>query len=615
MFKWEHSLFEGNELFPRTIQAPPILRVQIHPPPARPDYDYSKANLEQLGQQLLDKRRGQIVQFSQAQRAAARRSGLPIYRTHQTFPGVFVMYTLNHGTEQLDVTLYPVPPIKKAEDDLCLLVFHDTNKVTAVMMKELEVAEVQGLTAKLTRELSSSSWGEDLLKTSQYLLDTNDGGVAMSPIKIENNRVSRSETHCFVSVKDKFVRFFDTSTLARRTPHMNGGNKQYFTANDRFEFTASGLQYVGGYGGGGAPCAISAEGVYYYRPNLYGEWALWMGSADYAENLPENSPVTDATADAQKLTWDVPSTKQFLHIGTHIFNTSGETAGALGGITYVAGATWGVQASEGFGGVTLWDLLGNPLAAGTLYPNKVIALSGYASWADEEMAYTVETASYTSTGGVGVPGEPLDQDISTTIPMSVFSQADGVDLLSVSGVPLTVDYQWIQTDDGMIEYDTVSNSVAFLDYTFDRNYTSPTSAFTGANSPSYPLTTNAYPSGTDIQVSQAWFVTFPPSKGTATSTYYFAHDGALLTPYGEFEFTPSGPNARHILNMEGVYTPWFHLSNGKTYLQAFQVGEDRHIFCKGVEITQMLADAAGTTVSNIQGCLADFPLAKVRELA
>ena len=604
------------ELFPRTVQAPPILRVRINQPPARPDYDYSKESLEQVAQRLLNKHRANIINFSLAQRAMARRSGLPIYKSHRNYPGVFVMYTLQQGTEQLDVTLYPVPPIKKPEEDLCLVVFHDQNKVSAFFMKQLEFQEDKPptkLKLEVTRELRSS-WSEDLLKAAQYKFDENDGGVAMSPIKIENNRVTRSETHCFVSVKDKFNTFFDTSTLARRTPHINGRQKIYFCPNDKFEFAENGLAYVGGYGGGGAPAAVSSEGVYYYRPSFFGEWALWLGSADYAENLPENSPVTDAIADAQKTTWDISGTAQFLTVAPHIFNTSGATPGAAGGITYLADTTWAVQLSETFSITPIWDSLGAEFIPGPVYLNSATAISGFARWADDSMTYTVNFSSYSETLGEGSPGSAINPDVSFTAPVTLFSQLDGVDMLEVVLQPVEINYQWLETYIPSTTYSNAVASVTFLGYTFTRNYTSPGSTFTGTQSSTYPPITGSYPSGSDIRMSQAWFVTFPPSLGVDESTYFFAHDGSLLTPYGEFEFTPSGPNARHNLNMEGVYTPWFHLSNGKTYLQAFQVGEERHIFCKTTEITDMLATACETEINNIQGCLIDFPLARVKEL-
>lgn len=508
--------------------------------------------------------RPQIIQWALIQRQQAEISGLTLYQTQQTFPGISATYVrVNGSREELELVLSPVPPVK-GEDERCLLVLHDTNKATAISMQELEVDEVQTLSAKLSRTLTTSNWGTELLKAAQYLLDKDDGGIAMSPVKIANNVVTRSETHCFVSVKAKFETFFDTSTLARRTPHVNGGNKRYYTANDQFEFNSSGLRYVGGYGEGDTPIAITAEGSYYYKFSI-SAYVFVATSSEPQELRQLDGLDTDAVIEAE--------------------------------ITATEASYPSVVTGLGYRALYLSNADQNTLYS-SIYPLTSNGDAGYGVYSAGTYTATYKLAT-TGTASAGFPA--IATDISTSLPMSVFSQQDGVDLLMVELVPVTASMAYANFAA------TLTINVQFLHVSY---------SMVKAPGP-FPTTpaANPYdPAFASFPMYRVWALTFPPSLSTQSGEYYFADAGKIRTPYGNYDYSFVAPHNTHQYIMRDAYIPWFHLSNGKTCLQAFEVNNVRHVYCKSTEVTEMLATACGTDISNIQGCLIDFPLAKIRDL-
>lgn len=552
----------------------PVIRIVVHAPKPQPDQDYPKDEVARRAQAIIDREKPKINAFCDQHRQQVKISGTRYYSVTQRFNQVSVRYIFSINQEILALDVYP-EPVRVVEEGLMLLVLHDGDKITAVPMKDIEGITPNrppvSLSPKYTATLKRSDWGDDLLKVSQYKFNEDDGGVLLSPLWIVDNRVTSAETHYFASAKQKFETFVASSTLAARTPLINGVKTTYYTPNDVFAFQKGKPVYVGAGGNGETPVAITADGIYYYKPNIATQWfslhsyeaqeLQWMGDLKSDEELD---------ADATSLEAAYP-TFSSAHLAP--FMTREDYSGFLSGLG-------SGEVSNGAGG---W---------GELIEGSYVIIHNYAL-----------------TGPFSAGRPALATDVSIAMPMNIFSQVKKLDVLTVhlEGVGATY------SDSGAAPTISVSAQVLNLNYTATKPPGSwPRTAVTS------PHINESDPFGTSILNSspafRAWIINHPPSLGTEDGKYFFAHTDTLFTPYGSWPYTISYPKNNHYMIMRDEYIPWLHLSNGEVVVQAFELQGTRKVFAQQVDITDLIATACETAIDNIQAMIIDFPLAKARQL-
>ncbi len=621
MFKWDTSITEG-------IRNPPILRVEIVPPPGNPDYDYTGGSLQTIAQTMLDRLRAQIIQWSLAQRQNARDNQLWVHQTHTTMPGASLTYTRMHGHEQLGVKLYPVPPIKKGGDELCLVIFHEGNKVTAVRMDGLDASGDWGAVHAAT--LNDSSWGAELIKVSQYKFDTIMGTILFSPIKVDKGVVSKAEHHHLCALRSNLTHFVESATLAERTPRINGADGYYYAPNDVFIAEKNGSQTIrlarAGEGGtGGFPYAITATGAYYYAPMTSTSWSnviaavrpgtllstdpfeqhagadVWGWNPTVSDPTPQLMgnvimPLADDTLEAYE-ELDVPASLPF----------------PLGTLRYTGPRHGFILPLENI--TTTLDFLGGDDVLTT-----ATGESGYGVW--EQANYTVvKNTSTTLTNADTGEATTSDPEFDLSLPLSIFTQQDGLDMVEVVFTPLTASYNEVYVDEDNYSY---AHTATCLDWEFF-NYTDQTGAqgeIYSASLWSYPYYDWKYISVPENPSGYAWLVSYPPNLGVELGEYYFSDSHILYTPYGATAFPEPlawGEKYHQSLMMWKRYTPWLHLSNGEKMLQGWELFGARKVYYRHtpkddpVDVTEKLTRVTKTTADKIQALIIDVPLKRVKE--
>lgn len=635
MFKWEADSGE-------VIHSPPVLRVQIVRPTPNPDYDETKS-LGLIAQEMVDKARARIVQWSLAQRQNAKAAGIPVTQTHTSFPGLDLRYTKMQGQEQLLVKVYPVPPLKKGGEDVpCLLILHNTNKVTAVRMDQLNATGAWATAHTAT--LRDSSWGEELIKGSQYKFDTVMGTVSLSPIKITDNVVSKATHHHICAMRSDLRHFVATNTLAARTPRFNGSAGTYYTPNDVFvvETTDGGSRLVRqGVGGNGAfPYAITATGTYYYAPMstralvVSGAYPLGPGSLISTDPFEQHAEDTVWASDPR-----LPQRSVFPESGYGNVRVD-LTDDAMGVLEDMAAATITLSPlalqplpidalryiGPRHGYVTPIELLDDTLERE--FPNNDDTLlyrgrAGYGTWVPDEYTVTYSTSvALVSDTGVDIIITTPQQDYSLSLPLSQFSQVDNLDIIEAVFTPVT----GVFNEEYSLGQYSLTYHVSALHWTFNAV---PGETYTALNMFYLPVP----PGGSivydwswhvipDNPTGFAWLVSYPPSLGLQDGQYYFSDNHVLRTPFGQTAFPePLEWAAKYhtSLLMWKKYTPWVHLSNGRRLIQGWKLFDERKVFYRHdptttpVDITTKLAAVTETTLDKIQALLIDVPLKRIKE--
>lgn len=549
----------------------PIIRVVVHPPKPQPDQDYPKDEVARRAQAIINREKPKINAFCDQHRQQVKISGTRYYSVTQRFNQVAVRYIFSINREILALDVYPAP-VRVVEEGLMLLIFYEGNKIAAIPMKDIKgiTADHPPLTlsSKYAAELKKSDWGDDLLKVSQYKFNEDDGGVLLSPLRIVDSKVTSAETHYFASAKQKFETFVASSTRAKRTPLINGVKTTYYTSNDVFAFRKGKPVYVGAGGNGETPVAITADGIYYYKPNISTEW---FSLHSY---------------EAQELQWmgDLKSDEELDAVATALESAYPSFIGA-------PRAPFMPRAD--YEAITLNTFTGGGGGWGAL-------ISG---------TYVV-THNYATTGDVAAGRPALQTNVSTVMPMNIFSQIKKLDVLTVhlEGVGATYSESGLSATSI-----SVTAQVLNLDYSAAKPPGSwPRTTVTS------PHINESDPFGTYILDShpafRAWVINYPPSFGIEDGKYFFAHTDTLFTPYGSWPYTISYPKNGHYLIVRDEYTPWLHLSNGEVVVQAFELQGTRKVFAQQVDITDLIATACDTSIDDIQAMIIDFPLAKARQL-
>ncbi len=634
MFKWGHPIQEGTELFDRTVVAPPILRIKIHIPPAKPDTgsplittqkpdsDTVRKSLTLIAKKILDRERANIVQWSLSQRQNNSLGDMKVVKTQARFSGVDAFYSRSHEKEQLDLTVFPVPPKEKPEDNLQLLILHNNNKITAVSMVALDAASKNGfqnLTATHKAILDRSSWGADLIKVSQYKFDTVLGTMLLSPVVVsKENTLRKAEKHHICAMISKLTHFVETSTLEKRTPRFNGSDGIVYTPNDMFGLERRGssvkLVRTGDGGNGAFPYAISEIGTYYYAPVSYSDKMVFY-SVDPYETLANTTVRMAFNANVS-----VEATDELY--GTIKVGTSGSYYGDFSGFPAPLFIVPTIEDPSPWVGYSTSDYLNGNEVEYEGYTGYGVYVNGsyetvhtHSEWV-RHLTPIFNPFPPPEVSNVLWFIENTKTDFSQSLPFTTFRQNDNnLDVVEVVMSPVTADYYNYATNP-QAPANTITNrwSFNFLHYTSGET----TSFFTRVSAIPPDLTF-------DHRFTTR-LVTYPPSLGMDDGDYYFFDTYTLRTPYGQIAVDPEViagvfPSARFF--GDGEYNPWVHLSNGRVMIQGFEVASERHVWYRGpkkddafpepVEITNMLAAIAETEITNIQALIIDVPLARIRE--
>lgn len=612
---------------------PPVMRVTVIPVGAGAK-DAKRVAVEPIAQKLLDLNKSRVIQWALSQRLNAKLAGLPSVLTSTQFPGVKLSYVKISGQEILEVTLYPEIPVETREEGRCLLILHDGNKITAVMMDRL--VEEGNWVAAHAATLKQSTWGPDLIKVSQYKFDTQMGTILFSPVKVDGGVISKAEYHHICALRSDLRHFVASSTLAARTPRINGKEGRYFAPNDVFaiERTEQGQRLVRqSEGGNGAfPYAVSSEGVYYYAPMsvtsgginvLQSALAGSLLSTDVFEQhattqvkgfnpVPFTSSghlvldLTDEVMDRYE-PLDVPTeggtvSPGLLTVG-HFPTDTTRYSGPRHG--YFPSTELVVSDLDGYG----FDDRDENYWGST----------GYGQWVNDE--YTVTRAYSTTVAALSGEITTPSPNYGMVIPITTFSQQDGLDVVTVTFSPVVATYSEVYVDEDNF---STSLTTSFLDWEF-----ATTTNQSGTIGDQYTLATWGYPYNDwghtripENPEGYAWLVSYPPGLGLSSGQYFASSNHVLQTPYGEVAFKEplEWQNRYHqSLMMWKKYTPWLHLSNGKQMVQGWELFGERKVFYRPkpdgtpFEITQKLAAVAKTDIANIQAVLIDVPLKRIKE--
>ena len=583
-------------------------------PRPRTDYAVDQQQADTVVRQILDREQAKLQAFCQEMRQQVAMTGVAFVTQERPFTQVVMRYSFNTGQETIDLTVSPEFPVISSKPK-CMVVFHSTNKITAIPMPEVEgFTEDTEFSVDVELTLRHSSWEDKLIRCCQLRLSEDLSTLLLSPLVIDDSRrVTKSETHHLVRAdgeKGACETFFATSTSFNRTPFLNGSGKECFVARDKFEVTDDGLKYRGLDGTNQDVSVIAPDGVRYYKPVLWAWRGFGVQPTDAFEVAALDFNATDDQLDAYEAEWNaVTYGNQAIMDASFMFNMDGVRV-PEGDWTVLVGAPW-----QHLGGMTYQNATTGFLIDGFYMLNKPVGLSGYGIGNGTAYTTTFLFAGYTG----GLPSSPITPDISMDMPMSVFSQTDGLDSLRVEMVPATADVSYSIRDDGGDPVDVWVSSLTFLHYSYTQNFDFVLGDL--GSTPVYP------PKSTDeIFGSQAWFVTFPPALNLDPGGYYFADTGVLRTPYGEWPYVQSGGDgSQHPLSMHNVYKPWLHLSNGKTAVQGFEIDGTRLVFIwpaedaggtRGDPLNAVAAieKATKVTVDQIQAIWLDTPLDIVRQL-
>lgn len=595
---------------------PPSVRTRVNLPRPRDDYDIPKSLADKIVQDILDREQPALQAFCQEMRQQAHLSDTRFMRQQRSFNQVVMSYTLNSGQEIIQLDVYPEFPLA-ASNPPQMVVFHSGNKLTVIPMQEVEgFTATTEFTVTLETTLAQSGWESSLLRCCQMRLSDSLSTLLLTPLIIDRGRVVKSETHHLVRADGtdaSHVAFLATSTPSNRTPFFNGSGTECFVARDKFSVGNRGLQYDGLDGVNEDVSAIAADGTRYYKPNIWAWRGFQIQPTDAFEVAALGFTATDAELAAYEAEWSAVSA------GNHaimevpfMFNMDGaqEPAGM-----------WSVNrdAPWQYLGAMIYQNGQKTFVINDFYlDNSPTGFSGYGVAVSNTYSTNYAFASYTDEDDAG-SWTFVTPDISIDMPVSVFSQSEGLDALTVELVPVTANVSNSGYDDGFTQYEVYESSVTFLGYTYTQHYDEGLGDL--GSTPTYP----PFPAE-EIHGSQAWFVTFPPALNLDPGGYYFADTGMLKTPYGEWPYTQAASGlVKHPLAMHSVYKPWLHLSNGKVMLQGFEIDGERLAFiwpaadAQGnrldpINAVTALERATQVTMDQIQAIWLDVPLKVVKSL-
>jgi hypothetical protein len=569
---------KGTDLWPTTIQPPQSVKVQVILPPGEWGHLDGQA-AETVGQRMLNDFQNPIRYFTQSQRHNYSLGVTALSNTEFAIPGLHIMYQNLYGMEEVRINLYPSPEmLKKKEDELCLLVLYESNKIAAILMKDLpkEGETPTSLSIKLKKELLKSDWGPtsttdnwlDLRSmVAQYKYkgprDT-EIPVIMSPIKVGSDYELIRDTSYWVTTS-KFDVFVDAETPAIKIKSYTEGDVSHF------ELPLIGIDET--------YSLQTAQKVFKYADKQIKEDGAAVSAGDYTNpnQIDENLITPDAICGGT-FYYAEPAT---------IFNVK---------------STWNFYSKS----LNTFQAHTVPTTTSPSYAYESYIL--YATMPEN-------TVTEIGTPALDVPNVP-PQTFSAAgdFFQSVFKQVDGFDQLSIRAVPVSWTIDLLESG---YHLDAVSDG-----YTY-----SGTSAAT-YGSQFFQFIYQFPPSLSSSKCYQGLFEMGEAGGGRAPKI-------TVITPYETIETTRSisDPNGVGYDQNIDMIQPWLHLSNGEHVIQGFGYNtgpfkyyngspdrflpdpqyEEIKVYCNKVEISEALALALETEVEKLRCLFMDIPLSEIKK--
>lgn len=280
MFAPREMNFRGTELFPDVMQPPPVVRLTVIV-----DHFVDDGLLRNHAINIIQNTKGTIMGFWNGQRQNHMLAGLTRWQKSlliPTFGATLLMtYVGAQGMNEMWLKLnlseyaYSVPG---GDDPLCALVLYSDHKVAAIRMDKLA-----GGAPIYKAVLKKSSWGDELLPTSQLKLNKKYS-VVYAPIEIDKNVISKVNHYSLTTTSTQpanslqhFAAGFEKIAwtdvprdVSGVRPILNGSGNTYYSPTATFTVGKDGItaeqtadmQTVDE--NLGRPNVITADGTYYY---------------------------------------------------------------------------------------------------------------------------------------------------------------------------------------------------------------------------------------------------------------------------------------------------------------------------------------------------------------
>lgn len=169
--KFQLPPIKGTEVFPATMQSPPIVRatVKFTTDPREP---YNPEVLSDYVKDVLSEHSARLGHFVQTQRQNYNAGVVEFAKTKRSFPEFEVSYSNNQNRHEivyvtLNVDIHRTGGKLKKLDQMMLLVLHDGSKLSAIPMSALGTGNFD---IAYRHECRGSFWGNDFFRVNQLRL-------------------------------------------------------------------------------------------------------------------------------------------------------------------------------------------------------------------------------------------------------------------------------------------------------------------------------------------------------------------------------------------------------------------------------------------------------------
>lgn len=610
--KFQLPPIKGTDVFPSTMQAPPIVRMSVEYP-VDPDRPFRPEVLEDYARTVLANNLGQIEHFVLAQRQNYLAGIVEFTKTSRSFDDFDISYSNNQNRHEIISLKVRVPIRRKGgeeleQDQLMLLVLHDGNKLTAIPMGTLSTGNLK---AAYSHECKNSFWGDYQYFVNQLPLGKNYSVIA-SEFNFQRRRINYIGSSLTVVTKDPKSVFRAQIDLPESSPFpMNGSNDTFYLYKVSVDYdslnhtlTKSGMTTDGS--------AVSADGSWSkdeLQTTLYVNSIAMSGGKTTVRSIPLGKTETNVSR--------TKTTTNYIFTSTD----TGSRCGILNTVTVMPetrteSASGPIITSRSFDGISLGSLT---VTQKTHTQNSAPMYIVTHTWTYGAFPVTGfhpltgqiggGTGDGAQVGPIFTGGGSVTSSAATSDPSSgseTFSPPNFALNPAAIGCGIVVSpFDYAAGGPWNISSESVDAAVARIaaEHAGDCTTCNPISHTWSSSGGYTDSVTESYPEIDGfIGYGERFLIPYAVDDALYYGITTAPGNGTVHTPYGQTGY-----------DMDG----YFNVHNGKHLIQGFTF--DRHfsgggqdfIMLDGDDITSALSDACETGSRSINAIFMDIPLSKI----
>lgn len=613
--KYQLAPIKGTDLFPDTIQAPPIVRASVQ---------YQTENNEPIAPELIEdyarnimtQNVGLMSHFVLSQRQNFRAGVAEVTQTQKYYPEFNLSYSNIQGKHEIirvdmrmNIRRRPLEDEirRKDPDEVVLLILYETDKIATIPMAQLSSL---GRSTASRRRLRRPRWSNFPHVVNQ-LRFTDQYSVVSSEIGLTGEQISETMGSLFVVHDDASLTLRHDGSAGQAHKVMNGSGNTIYAGTQIFSYsTRYGFRFEGS-NGSEYPDALDAGGKpYINEPDEQAGSGSGTGrqySCSIGSWSVNHNAVSISVVDGKRTESSVPiNTEGTFYTLTFSYTQSSELCGDVYATPVTNATTAGgiiYEISAQFDGI--------PLGAYTWTSE---------STTDTENWYILATIYYYGPITVSVEGSVVGQSTGGELTVQVGSKG---------GAPAVSDpvmYEPLDCASAVSVFDICAGGQGFgnpgsleaAEECAQQVIANASTYFCGRCELGYSQEiqgsgsiTNTFTTWTPHgAIGRGGIYNFPYAvRGVKFVWIQYGNElsRTIYTPYGNFTLGPRD-------QFEGAW----NIANGQHLMQAFTItreggGDEFYVYLDGRRVDSILTSLLKTSPNSLNAAFMDIHLSKVRE--